>query len=62
MTRSQSVKAIEQEIKKLNQRIDLKIIHGQRYASESKMHKMLLDRIKKMRKRSFFDRVVAFGF
>ncbi len=57
MSRNQSLKIIKQEIERLNQRIDLKIIQGRRYTAESKMHKMLLERIKKMRKPSFFSRL-----
>ncbi len=52
MTRNQSIKVIKEELKRLNERIDLKIIHGQPYASESKMHKMFLERIQKMRRRN----------
>lgn len=64
MTRTQSIKVIKQELQRLNERIDLKIIHGQPYAIESKMHKMFLARIQRMRRRqpSFLGRLsIAFG-
>ena len=57
MTRNQNKKVIERELKKLNERIDLKIIHGERYIAESKMHRMLLDRMRKFQPKGFFSRL-----
>lgn len=41
-------KAIESELKKLNEVIDLKIVQGSSYAKEARRHKFLLRQLKSM--------------
>lgn len=58
MTRNQYTKTIERELQKINEQIDFKILHGKRYADDSKRHKMLLERFNRQRRRlSFFARM-----
>jgi hypothetical protein len=47
MTRNQYVKSLEAEIKKLNRRIDQKIMRGENYFFESIRHKFLLKQLQK---------------
>lgn len=53
MTRQQYTKNIYQELKALNERIDYKILRGERYTLESKRHKALLREIRRQRVDSF---------
>lgn len=48
MTKYQVSKVIYEELNRLNREIDRKIIQGVSYAEESKMHKMLLARLRRM--------------
>lgn len=57
MSQEQYKKAIEKEIRKLNERIDFKILRGERYSSESRQHKALLQKIKGYQKKSLFGRL-----
>ncbi len=57
MTRNQYLKSLEAEIKKLNRRIDDKIMHGQNYFFESLRHRFLLNQLRKHQSRSFLDRL-----
>ena len=52
MTRTQYAKVIERELQALNERIDLKILRGERYTEESRLHKALLQKIRKQRVRA----------
>lgn len=45
MSQTQYIKTIESKIRRLNERIDLKIINGQSYSAESREHKALLRKI-----------------
>lgn len=56
MTQTQYTKAIEQQLFRLNKRIDEKIMRGEAYSTESKKHKLLLDKIRSQRSHSFFTR------
>lgn len=47
MTRNQYLKSIESEIKKLNKRIDDKILRGQNYFFESLRHRFLVSQLRK---------------
>jgi len=53
MKRTKNIQIIKRELERLNQRIDLKIIHGQPYAAESRVHRMLLDRMRRFHRQSF---------
>ncbi len=57
MTRNQYLKSLEAEIKKLNRRIDDKIMNGQNYFFESLRHRFLLNQLRKHQSRSFLDRL-----
>lgn len=56
MTQTQYTKAIEQQLFRLNKQIDKKIMRGETYSTESKKHKLLLDKIRSQRGNSFFTR------
>lgn len=56
MTRQQYTKNIYQELRALNERIDYKILRGQRYTDESRRHKALLRQIRAQSSKSLFDR------
>ncbi|MFZ4500232.1 MAG: hypothetical protein ACOYMZ_01890 [Minisyncoccia bacterium] len=58
MTRTQYTKAIELELARLNERIDAKILRGQRYAEESRKHKQLLAQIRRQSRASMFSRLL----
>lgn len=47
MSRNQYIKSLETELKKLNRRIDHKILRGENYFFESLRHKFLLKQLKK---------------
>ena len=48
MTKYQVSKVIYEELNRLNREIDRKIIQGISYSEESKMHKMLLAKLRRM--------------
>lgn len=56
MTQTQYTKAIEQEIMRLNKRIDAKILKGEAYGVESQKHKALLQKIRYQKSSSFFTK------
>ncbi len=47
MTRNQYIRSLESEIKRLNRRIDQKILRGENYFFDSIRHKFLLKQWKK---------------
>lgn len=57
MSQQQYKKALEQEIRKLNERIDMKILRGEHYGAESRRHKLLLRRMRAYSQKSFLSRV-----
>jgi hypothetical protein len=50
MSQSQYITTLEHQINMLNQRIDAKIMSGQKYLSEARKHRMLLQKIREQRK------------
>jgi hypothetical protein len=48
MSKRETLKAVINEINKLNKKIDLKIIIGQDYKKEASQHKKLLDTYNKL--------------
>lgn len=52
--------SIHDELKRINEQIDLKIIKGQSYAREAKMHKRLRNQLVQMRRSAWLTR--SFGF
>lgn len=57
MSQSQYLKMLEKEIQKINRKIDLKILEGEKYAKEAREHKLLLRKVRYHTRRSFFSRV-----
>lgn len=47
MSRNQYIKSLETELRKLNRRIDQKIMDGENYFFDSIRHKFLLKQLKK---------------
>lgn len=56
MSREQYAKAIEQEIHRLNARIDFKILRGEQYKQESRRHKLLLQKMRAQQHKGLFGR------
>ncbi len=54
MTQHEMKAFLRQEIAKLNQKIDWKIVSGYSYKDDARRHKALLSRVKKMNRRSAF--------
>lgn len=56
MSQAQYLKMLEKEIQKINKRIDLKILQGERYSKEAREHKLLLRKVRYHARRNFFAR------
>jgi hypothetical protein len=61
MSHEQYLKILREELQKVNQEIDLKIIQGEMYTGEARKHKMLLERMRKHAKKSFLTKMFG-GF
>ncbi len=59
MTTTQYQKSLQRELATLNRRIDMMIIKGQSYVSESRKHKMLLRQLRAIQGQSFFSRLTT---
>jgi len=61
MSQHQYITTLEHQINTLNERIDAKIMSGQKYVEESRKHRMLLRKIREQKReqKSFFGRVFA---
>lgn len=57
MSPQQYHRAVEKQLKKLNEEIDSKIVRGESYSRESRLHKMLREKIKRARTPGFFNRL-----
>jgi hypothetical protein len=57
MSQSQYLKMLEREIQKINKKIDMKILEGEKYGKEAREHKLLLKKVHYHTKRSFFSRL-----
>lgn len=57
MTRNQYLKSLQEEIVKLNRKIDRKIMYGQNYFFESLRHKFLLKQLKKHQNQGFLTKL-----
>ena len=57
MTQRQYVDALEQEITRINQRIDQRILSGLGYDSEARRHKRLLGLTREMKRKTFFGKI-----
>jgi hypothetical protein len=60
MTQTQYAHALNQELQKLNEKIDLKIVYGESYASEARRHKMLLEQARKLKRKKLGQFVSKF--
>jgi hypothetical protein len=47
---------LEREIQKINKKIDLKILMGEKYTKEAREHKLLLKKVHYHTRKTFFDR------
>ena len=56
MSQSQYLKMLEREIQKINKKIDMKILEGEKYAKEAREHKLLLKKVRYHTRRGFFSR------
>jgi hypothetical protein len=56
MSQSQYLKMLDKEIQRINKRIDLKILQGEKYFKEAREHKLLLKKVRYHSRRSFFSR------
>jgi hypothetical protein len=54
MTQREMQEYLNQEIAKLNQKIDWKIVSGYSYRDDARRHKTLLTKVKKFNRRSAF--------
>lgn len=62
MSQSQYLKMLEREIQKINKKIDLKIMEGQKYAKEAREHKLLLKKVRYHTRRGIINRFVNLFF
>lgn len=62
MSQSQYLKMLEKEIQKLNKKIDLKIIEGEKYTKEAREHKLLLKKVRYHTRRGIINRFVNLFF
>lgn len=62
MSQSQYLKMLEREIQKINKRIDLKILQGEKYAKEAREHKLLLKKVRYHTRQSFGQKIVDLLF
>lgn len=53
---------LEREIQKINKKIDLKILQGERYFKEAREHKLLLKKVRYHTRRSFMSRFINLFF
>jgi hypothetical protein len=59
MSHQQYLTTLQRELQKINEEIDTKIISGQMYANEARKHRILLARIRKHTRSSFFGKLFA---
>lgn len=57
MSQKQYLNALYRELQRINEKIDRKIVVGQKYKQEARQHRLLLARIRKHKNPGFFDRM-----
>lgn len=62
MSQSQYLKMLEREIQKINKKIDLKILQGEKYYKEAREHKLLLKKVRYHTRRGLMDRLINLFF
>ncbi len=56
MSQSQYLKMLEKEIQRINKKIDLKILQGEKHMKEAREHKLLLKKVRYHSRQNFFNR------
>ena len=56
MSQAQYLKMLEREIQKINKKIDLKILKGEKYVKEAREHRLLLKKVRYHSRRNFLGR------
>ena len=62
MSQSQYLKMLEREIQKINKKIDLKIMEGEKYAKEAREHKLLLKKVRFHTRKGLMNSFVSLFF
>jgi hypothetical protein len=62
MSQTQYLKMLEREIQKINKKIDLKILEGEKYVKEAREHKLLLKKVRYHARKGFMNRFVDLFF
>jgi len=62
MSQSQYLKMLEREIQKINKRIDLKILQGEKYIKEAREHRLLLKKVRYHTRKGLVNRFVSLFF
>ena len=62
MSQTQYLKMLEKEIQRINKKIDLKILQGEKYFKEARDHKLLLQKVRYHTKQSLVQKIVHFFF
>ena len=62
MSQTQYLKMLEREIQRINKKIDLKILQGEKYMKEAREHKLLLRKVRYHTRRSFGQKIIDLFF
>jgi len=62
MSQTQYLKMLEKEIQKINEKIDLKILQGEKYLKEARDHKLLLQKVRYHTRQNFTQRIIHLFF
>ena len=62
MSQTQYLKMLEKEIQKINKKIDLKILHGEKYFKEARDHKLLLKKVRYHSKKNLAQKMFHLFF
>ena len=62
MSQTQYLKMLEKEIQRINRKIDLKILQGERYSKEAREHKLLLKKVRYHTRKGLVSRFVNLFF
>jgi hypothetical protein len=62
MSQSQYLKMLEREIHKINKKIDLKILEGEKYAKEAREHRLLLKKVRYHTRQKLGQRIIDLFF
>ena len=62
MSQAQYLKMLEKEIQKINKKIDLKILQGEKYIKEARDHKLLLRKVRYHSRKSFGQKLINLFF